>query len=98
MRRRQEHIIWDLVHSVSEGRRLNQTYCEHQVRDADGCLGNKNGFSFHTLPGEGPGCGNRIAKNGKSLETGDRKKNKYGEMDLSLEAEDAVETSSVEAL
>lgn len=65
VRRREEHIIWDLVHSVSEGRRLNQIYCEHQVRDTVSRLGNKNGFSFHTLPGEGPGCGNRIAKNGR---------------------------------
>lgn len=33
VRRREEHIIWDLVHSVSEGRRLNQIYCDHQNRD-----------------------------------------------------------------
>lgn len=65
VRRREEHIIWDLVRSVSEGRHLNQIYCEHQVRDTDGRLGNKNGFSFHTLPGEGPGCGDRRAKNGR---------------------------------
>lgn len=91
MRRREKHIISDLAHSVSEGRSLYQIHCEHQVRDMDGCLGNKNGFSFHTLPGEGPGCGNRIAKNRKSLKTEDREKDKYEEMDLSLEAEDAIE-------
>lgn len=93
MRRREKReklVTWDPVRSGSEGRRLYQTHCEHQVRGMDGCLGNKNGFSFHTLPGEGPGCGDWIAKNGKSLKT--------EEMDLSLEAGDAVEAVSVEAL
>lgn len=80
VRRRGKHTTSDLVHSVSEGRSLHQIYREHQVRDVDGCLGNKNGFFFHTLPGEGPGCGSWIAKNGKSLKTEDRKKNKYGDM------------------
>lgn len=103
MRRREKReklVTWDPVRSGSEGRRLYQTHCEHQVRGMDGCLGNKNGFSFHTLPGEGPGCGDWIAKNGKSLKTedGEKKKNKYEEMDLSLGAGDAVEAVSVEAL